>query len=197
MKKQICAILCALLVLSAFSACNADNGDPDGSSTPSSSEQGSSSSRAEEFSSSSEAGSEESSSETSSSESSSSKASYHYSGTTYSPQTSASSEAESPSSSSSSSQTIITTSKQGKVTQEEYDRIQEGMTYEEVVGIVGGEGRMLVDSDLGFGEEYRTAAYKWRVKGSMMESVVCIFDGEGKLTQKMWLDMDFDSNQDE
>lgn len=48
----------------------------------------------------------------------------------------------------------------GKMTKDKFDQIQNGMTYEEVVAIVGGEGNLL--SEVGAeGEEFYTVMYEW------------------------------------
>ena len=48
-----------------------------------------------------------------------------------------------------------------KITLEKFNKIQNGMTYNEVVEIIGEEGTVLSDSDLGMGEEYHTLMYYW------------------------------------
>lgn len=48
----------------------------------------------------------------------------------------------------------------GKMTKDKFDQIKNGMTYEEVVAIVGGEGNLL--SEVGAeGEELYTVMYEW------------------------------------
>ena len=50
---------------------------------------------------------------------------------------------------------------------EEFNAIETGMTYEEVVAIVGSEGEMLSEVDMGVGDEYVTRMYTWEGEGSL------------------------------
>ena len=49
----------------------------------------------------------------------------------------------------------------GVITKAAYDLIENGMTYEQVVSIVGSKGNLVGETDGGFGEEYRTEIYMW------------------------------------
>ena len=51
----------------------------------------------------------------------------------------------------------------GKVNYENFEKIETGMTYEQVVQIFGEEGKVLSESeiDIGIGEEYSTIMYYW------------------------------------
>lgn len=48
-----------------------------------------------------------------------------------------------------------------KVTLEKFNQIQSGMTYEEVVAIIGEEGTILSEVDMNMGLEYKTEVYYW------------------------------------
>jgi len=48
-----------------------------------------------------------------------------------------------------------------KITLEKFNQIQTGMTYEEVVEIIGEEGTVLSEVDMDIGEEYKTIIYYW------------------------------------
>lgn len=49
----------------------------------------------------------------------------------------------------------------GKVNYENFEKIENGMTYEQVVKIFGEEGEILSEADMGIGDEYATAIYCW------------------------------------
>ena len=46
------------------------------------------------------------------------------------------------------------------MTAEKFNRIESGMTYDEVVNIVGSDGELLSQADVG-GDEYKTEMYVW------------------------------------
>ncbi|WP_424766285.1 DUF3862 domain-containing protein [Paenibacillus sp. sgz302251] len=69
-----------------------------------------------------------------------------------------------------------------EITKEEFDQIKDGMTYEEIVGIIGGEGELTVESGTE-GEELHTAAYQFEGKGSIGANAQLMFQG-GKLITK-------------
>lgn len=46
------------------------------------------------------------------------------------------------------------------ITAEKFNRIESGMTYDEVVNIVGSDGELLSQADVG-GDEYKTEMYVW------------------------------------
>lgn len=48
------------------------------------------------------------------------------------------------------------------ITQAEFLRIETGMTYEEVVEIIGSKGELLSEGDAGLGPEYATHIIMWR-----------------------------------
>lgn len=54
----------------------------------------------------------------------------------------------------------VSTNTKGKVTYENFEKIETGMTYEQVVEIFGKEGKVLSDVDIGM-EEYSTTMYYW------------------------------------
>lgn len=59
---------------------------------------------------------------------------------------------------------VSLTSSEARVSKAEFDLIENGMTYEEVAAIIGGEGELSVES----GEP-----------GSEFHTVVCLYDGDG------------------
>lgn len=56
--------------------------------------------------------------------------------------------------------------KEGVLTSEKYDQIKSGMTYEEVVAIIGSEGQVMSESG-DKGTEFHTAMYEWETDGFM------------------------------
>lgn len=57
------------------------------------------------------------------------------------------------------------------VTKEEFDKIETGMTYREVVEIIGFDGELNSQVDIGAGDEYKTEIYTWANKnGSNMNA---------------------------
>ena len=69
------------------------------------------------------------------------------------------------------------------ITLGEYNKIQIGMTLQEVVDIIGGIGEVLSDVDLGIGDEYRTVMYMWEGEGIAGANANITFQG-GKVTAK-------------
>jgi len=65
------------------------------------------------------------------------------------------------------------------ISQEEYVRLRNGMSYQQVVEIVGGKGDLIMDANV---MGMSTRGYRWH--GSGMESVMVSFDGD-RLTAKM------------
>jgi len=72
-------------------------------------------------------------------------------------------------------------SKRETVTKEEFDKIQTGMTYEEVIKIVGFEGELNSQVDIGAGEQYKTEIYTWANPGG--SNMNATFQG-GKVISK-------------
>ncbi len=48
------------------------------------------------------------------------------------------------------------------ITAEEYGQITEGMNYQEVCKIIGGDGVLIQTVDLGLGESFITTVYEWK-----------------------------------
>lgn len=69
----------------------------------------------------------------------------------------------------------------GSLTKEKFDQIKEGMTYEEVVAIIGSEGTVLSESGTP-GDAYHTVIYEFETDG-FMSSANMTFQG-GKLMNK-------------
>ena len=66
---------------------------------------------------------------------------------------------------------------------EEFNKIQTGMSYQEVCNIIGGSGELLSESDLGLGDEYRTTMYAWEGEGLIGANADVMFQG-GKVISK-------------
>jgi hypothetical protein len=64
----------------------------------------------------------------------------------------------------------------------EFNAIQNGMTYEQVVQIVGGPGQKLSESGSP-GDEYYTVMYSWDGEGSLGANANCMFQA-GKMVNK-------------
>ncbi|AGI11848.1 hypothetical protein X915_gp016 [Bacillus phage vB_BanS-Tsamsa] len=70
----------------------------------------------------------------------------------------------------------------GKITKTEFDAVQSGMTYEEVVAIIGSEGEML--SEVGSkGEQFHSVMYEWKGTGDFGANANFTFQ-EGKMEMK-------------
>lgn len=65
---------------------------------------------------------------------------------------------------------------------DEFNRIENGMTYEEVVNIIGHNGAMQSSLDLNIGSEYATESYLWDGTDSLSSAII-IFQG-GKVIMK-------------
>lgn len=68
----------------------------------------------------------------------------------------------SPSSSSDNSESTSSDTKSSTLTLEKYNKIKNGMSYKEVVDIVGSEGTETSNSEIG---KYKTVVYKWDGEG--------------------------------
>jgi len=61
-----------------------------------------------------------------------------------------------------------------------YTALKAGMTYEEVIKILGSEGKLLNENEIG---ATKTATYQWKAEGSSGSNVQVIFSN-GKMFQK-------------
>lgn len=68
------------------------------------------------------------------------------------------------------------------ITLSQFEKVQTGMTYEEVVNILGSQGELLSETDIGY-EEYFSQMYQWYGVGILGANANFIFQG-GKLTSK-------------
>jgi hypothetical protein len=73
----------------------------------------------------------------------------------------------------------------GYATAEKFNKIQTGMSYEEVVEIMGSKGELLSSADLGLGDEYVSEMYSWKAKIGLANCNVT-FQG-GKVISKAQL----------
>ncbi len=78
---------------------------------------------------------------------------------------------------------VSCSSNNSKISMEEFNSINEGMTYNEVCEIIGGEGEQLANIDLGLGDELITESYKWEGEGNADANAVIMFQG-GKVVTK-------------
>ena len=63
------------------------------------------------------------------------------------------------------------------ISMKEFETIQTGMSYKEVVKIIGGEGEM--QSETGTkGDEYYTVAYKWNGEKGFGSNAIIMFQGD-------------------
>lgn len=80
------------------------------------------------------------------------------------------------------SNTVTTPTKQEKITLEKFNKIQTGMTYEEVVEIIGEEGTVNSESNITNDEKYHTIFYSWKAADGIANANVT-FQG-GKVVSK-------------
>jgi len=71
------------------------------------------------------------------------------------------------------------------MTKAEFDAIQNGMTYEEVVSIVGGEGELMSETGSP-GDPLHTVMYMWQGEGDIGANANAMFQG-GKMVNKAQL----------
>lgn len=70
----------------------------------------------------------------------------------------------------------------GKITKEDFDKIKDGMTYEEVVKIIGSEGEVMSESG-SEGDPSHTIMYSWEGEGDIGANANMTFQG-GELVNK-------------
>ena len=70
-----------------------------------------------------------------------------------------------------------------KISLEEFNQIETGMSYEEVVEIGGGEGTVLSESDITGDGQYKTTIYSWDGNGMLGANANVTFQG-GKVISK-------------
>lgn len=76
-----------------------------------------------------------------------------------------------------------------KITLEEFNKITTGMTYQEIVAIIGGEGTVMSETSLGDKEEYHTIMYMWEGKGTLGANANVTIQG-GKVVSKAQAGLD-------
>ena len=72
------------------------------------------------------------------------------------------------------------------ITLDEFNKIESGMTYEQVVEIVGCEGTVMSEVDIGMGDAYKTTIYSWDGKGGFGANANVTIQG-GKVVSKAQL----------
>lgn len=70
-----------------------------------------------------------------------------------------------------------------KITLEEFNQIETGMTYEQVVEIIGTEGTVMSESDITGDGQYKTTIYSWEGEGSLGANANITFQS-GKVVSK-------------
>lgn len=71
-----------------------------------------------------------------------------------------------------------TNTNDAKISLEEFNQIETGMSYEEVVEIVGGEGTVLSESDITGDGQYKTTIYSWDGNGMLGANANVTFQGD-------------------
>jgi hypothetical protein len=71
---------------------------------------------------------------------------------------------------------VVSDDKSSKISKEEYDCLKNGMTYEEVVSIIGGEGKIITDIGK-LGEAAYTVLYVWESEENPSATVNILFEG--------------------
>lgn len=72
---------------------------------------------------------------------------------------------------------------EASITLEEFNKIETGMTYDQVCEIVGGNGTLGSSVDMNMGSEYKTEIYQWTGSGSIGANANVTFQG-GKVVMK-------------
>jgi hypothetical protein len=94
--------------------------------------------------------------------------------------TPSSSPASSPSTSNSPSSTSSPSSSKSALTMEKYNQIKNGMSYKDVVAIIGSEGTETMSSGEG---KYKVMSYQWKGDDDKYEYIYAVFMGD-KLSSK-------------
>lgn len=66
---------------------------------------------------------------------------------------------------------------EASISLEEFNKIETGMTYQEVCKIIGGEGTLSSSVDMGVGSEYKTEIYQWSGEGAIGANANVTFQG--------------------
>ncbi len=75
-----------------------------------------------------------------------------------------------------------------KITLEKFNKIETGMTYEQVVEIIGEEGTIISETDITGDGEYHTAMYYWYAENGISNANVTI--QRGKVVSKAQIGLD-------
>lgn len=74
-------------------------------------------------------------------------------------------------------------SRSGNITLDQFNRIRTGMSYQQVVQILGREGEVISEVDLGLGAQYHTIMFQWSNDGFLAGNMNATFQG-GRLSSK-------------
>lgn len=77
-----------------------------------------------------------------------------------------------------SSGNIIINNNTNKITLDKFNKIETGMTYQQVKDIIGEDGIVLSESDMGFGEEYHTIIYVWTANNGIANANITFQGGK-------------------
>lgn len=77
-----------------------------------------------------------------------------------------------------SSSNITINNNTNKITLDKFNKIETGMTYQQVKDIIGEDGTVLSEADMGFGEEYHTIIYVWTASNGIANANVTFQGGK-------------------
>jgi len=87
-------------------------------------------------------------------------------------------------------ETTAPAKKSGKINLEKFEKIKSGMTYEEVVAIIGEKGELSSEVDMGIGSDFVTQIYIWQGEGILLRGNANITFQGGKVVSKAQFGLD-------
>ena len=87
-------------------------------------------------------------------------------------------------------ETTAPAKKSGKINMEKFEKINSGMTYEEVVAIIGEKGELSSEVDMGIGSDFVTQIYTWQGEGILLRGNANITFQGGKVVAKAQFGLD-------